>query len=56
MRVLFLIPKATPPVLEGNFSPAFKEFVALCLTKNMNTVRTRALAWTLLRAAPEMPG
>jgi serine/threonine-protein kinase 24/25/MST4 len=33
MRVLFLIPKAKPPVLDGQFSAAFKDFVKKCLTK-----------------------
>jgi serine/threonine-protein kinase 24/25/MST4 len=34
MRVLFLIPKNNPPELSGNYSKAFKEFVATCLNKD----------------------
>ena len=37
-RVLSLLPTAEPPVLEGNFSPLFKDFVSLCLTKDPSAV------------------
>ena len=33
MKVLFLIPKNPPPLLEGNYSKAFKDFVELCLRR-----------------------
>ncbi|XP_061082308.1 serine/threonine-protein kinase 24-like isoform X2 [Conger conger] len=33
MKVLFLIPKNTPPTLEGSYSKPLKEFVEACLNK-----------------------
>ncbi|KAF9453880.1 STE/STE20/YSK protein kinase [Macrolepiota fuliginosa MF-IS2] len=46
MKVLFLIPKNTPPTLEGNFSKAFREFVACCLQRDP---RDRPTARELLK-------
>ncbi|KAL6709716.1 Serine/threonine-protein kinase PAK 6 [Coniothyrium glycines] len=48
MKVLFLIPKNPPPQLHGNFSPAFKEFVDLCLRKDP---RERPTAKQLLQTS-----
>ncbi|CAD5125511.1 DgyrCDS13718 [Dimorphilus gyrociliatus] len=34
MKALFLIPKNPPPLLSGNYSKAFKDFVEACLNKD----------------------
>jgi serine/threonine-protein kinase 24/25/MST4 len=46
MRALFLIPNSDAPTLGGNFSKAFKEFVAVCLQKDP---QSRPSAKELLR-------
>ena len=46
MKVLFHIPKAPPPRLDGNFSKEFKDFVAQCLQKDSDK---RPTARELLR-------
>ena len=53
-QVLFLIPKNPPPVLDGNFSKPFREFVSYCLQRDPREVREvtfRLLAYIDLRIA-----
>jgi len=38
MKVLFLIPKNSPPTLEGSYSKPLKEFIEACLNKEPSFV------------------
>ena len=51
MRVLFLIPKNSPPQLQGPYTRQFKEFVEACLNKDPENVSHSV---GILSALPEL--
>jgi serine/threonine-protein kinase 24/25/MST4 len=54
MRVLLLIPKQEPPVLEGAYSRDFKDFVAKCLVKNPRDRPTGTISFNGAYVAREL--
>ena len=49
MRAVSLIPKSRPAQLEGDWSPAMKEFVALCLHEEPNKVNRQGFSYSEFR-------
>jgi len=57
MKAIFLIPKNPPPILEGQFSPIFKNFVSACLQKDPTSRYSASMLLThpFLVNAPTTP-